>query len=203
MLDECRGCCLAAVVIPLLCCGLMVCGVIYILASAPEPPISENFQASQADAQAFDYAITSVQNQAGFQNQFILTFTEKQISSWMTLEGQDFADERGYSFPFEDIQVGLEDGQMTFYANFTNAGIELPLEIIIEPKIDERGHLQMEIDSAHVGGITLPGIVLDSITDQVETSITRAFDDLDRDYVLYEPTLAVDNGTFAVQGSLQ
>jgi hypothetical protein len=202
MFENCRGCCLAVVLIPLLCCVLVAGVVIYIHTNAPDAPISKDFKASDSEARDFNNQITQATTQAANQGWFWLNFSECQLSSWMTLEGKAFADEHGHAFPFEDIQIGLDDGQMTVYAKLGSSGLGLPLEVIIEPQVDEQGKLEFDIEEAHLGAISVPKLILNNITAQLEDKLVKPFDDLPGNYFVNSQTLAVEDGQFVLYGTI-
>lgn len=204
MFESCGGCCVALVVVPLLCCVLVVCGAIYVTTSGPEPPLSDRFRPSQAEADAFDYQIDTATNNARATGQFTLTFTERQISSWMALEGERFAEENDIGdFPFENVQVGLDDGEMTFFGDLAfGGGVHLPVEAVIEPSVDRAYHLDLDITSVDFGGLKLPGALVESVTDQLEEKLIQPIEDIGADYVLDPNSLRVQDGAFRVNGQI-
>jgi hypothetical protein len=203
MLEGCGGCCLTVVVIPLLCCGLLIGGVIYIYATAPDPPLTDNFKANLAEAQAFEAELARATNRATTQGVFDLNVNERYLSSWMALEGEDFADEHGHSFPFKNVQVGLDDGQITFYAELDRTDlIKLPLEVVLEPTVDDQGQLKFEIKEAHLSGLRVPNVILENVTGQFEDRLVQPFDDLPGNYYVYENSIVVEDGAFILQGGV-
>ncbi|WP_119067735.1 hypothetical protein [Aggregatilinea lenta] len=200
MFEGCGGCCLALVVIPLLCCGLVAGAVAYTTINAPDPPIRDNYQASQADAQAFDAEVARAASMAVTQGWFWTAFTQEQFSSWLSLKGQDFAESQDRRFPFEDVQVGFNGGLMRFYGKFTQSGVKVPLLVELRPRVDGNGKLAMDIENANVGGLDLPDFVLGAIKDQLEAAVNRPFQGMNGAYFLNAATLTVDNGRFEIQG---
>ena len=199
-MDHCSGCCLAIILIPLLCIALVACMVIYVISNAPDAPLSGHFSPSQAEAQALDSEIARATNQATSQGWFSLKFTERELSSWMALKGQDFADTHGYSFPFKDVQVGLSGGSMKFYGKLNYGRLSVPVLVTVKPKIDSAGQMAFDITSVDLGGVKAPDFVLKSVTRQLQDVLIQPFDDLPGSYYLYQETLDVGNGSFAVQG---
>jgi len=175
LFEGCGGCCLSIVLIPLLCCGLAVGALIYIDQNAPAPPVTRNFTPNASDAQAFENEITRATNQATSARWFYITVYERQLSSWMALEGKAFADENGHAFPFEDVQVGLDDGQITFYGKLSRYGVDVPITVAIEPQIDADGNITLDIDAANVGGLSVPNFVLNNVAAQLDDALMRPF----------------------------
>lgn len=202
MFEGCGGCCLAVILIPLLCVAVAACGIVYAATQGPEPPLSENFTASVADAQAFDTAINAATRDAQNTRGFTLTFNERQISSWLALEGEQFAEEQGSTFPFKNVQVGLDAGEMIFYGELQLSRIRLPLAVAIKPEVDRAGHLDFEITDADVGGIAAPTFALKVVTGQLEDKLVKPLDDLQGDYVLDPNSLWVQDGVFSVRGQV-
>ncbi|MBI5959827.1 MAG: hypothetical protein HY866_13890, partial [Chloroflexi bacterium] len=204
MIEGCGGCCLSLILIPLLCLAIVACGVIYVYTNGPEPPLSDRFKASSAEAQAFDTAIQNAANQittGSFDGGgFVIQFDQRQMSSWLTLEGQDFAEDHDRSFPFENVQVKLDGGKMIFYGELARYRLNLPLRVTIKPDIDKDGKLKLKVESADFGGLNLPGVLLKEITRVLEDALMQPIDDLGYSYTLFEQTLVIEDGVFSMQG---
>jgi hypothetical protein len=201
MIEGCKGCCVAIFLIPVLCCALVACAVIYVYTSGPEPPLSSHFKPNAADALAFDNAIAAARNDAQVSRGFTLFFSEKQLSSWMALEGKQFADANGRSFPFTKVQVGLDNGNMTFYGELTRSSLTLPVEVIIKPEVDGAGKLKLAITSVDIGGVKAPDFVLKTVTRELEDKLISPFEQVGN-YVLDPSSLSVNGGIFTVRGQI-
>jgi hypothetical protein len=202
MFEGCSGCCLSVILIPLLCVGLVACGAIYVATNAPSAPLGGSFAPSQAEAQAFDSEVLRAVDQARQGGWFSFKFTEREFSSWMALRGKTYAEDHGHVFPFEETQVGLDDGSFTFYGKLNQSRFSLPVAVKVEPRINGTGHVEFDITSVDVGGVRAPDFVLRTVSDQLQDVLIQPFDDLPGDYVLWEPTLRVQDGTFEVQGQV-
>ena len=198
ILEGCGGCCLSIVLIPLLCCGLVVGALIFIDQNAPSPPVGSNFSTDSADARAFESEIERAANQArgGW---FYVTVYEDQLSSWMALQGKQFAEDNGHAFPFENVQVGLDDGAVTFYGELSRYGIDVPVTVALKPEIDAEGALSFEIDAANAGGLTVPGFVLGNVTAQLEDALMQPLRDLSGSAVFSRDALSIENGQLQFQ----
>ncbi len=203
MFEGCGGCCLSVIVIPLLCVALVACVAIYVVTNAPDEPLAGNFTASAAEAAAFDRVITNATNQASSQGWWAIKFTEREFSSWMALEGEALAEEHDRFYPFKNVQVGLDDGQITFYAEIDLRAYDLPLEVVVAPQVNTDGQIAFDITDVNVSGIKAPDVVLETITDQLQDALIQPFDDLPGNYFIYPQTLIIDNGTFEVQGAIR
>ncbi len=206
MLHGCGGCCFLVVLIVLLCCALVVVGVIYVATNAPEAPLSKNFVPSTAQAQAFQSVLDTAKNNASQQGWFWLRFDQSQLSSWMALQGENFANEHGNSFPFTDVQVAIDDGDFTFYGKLQYPDYEtlsLPLSVEIAPQIDSTGEFGFDITSVDVGGVKVPDFVISTVEDQFEELLVKPFEELGKTVIFYPETLSADNGVFEVQGYVQ
>jgi hypothetical protein len=202
MFESCGGCCLSLVLIPLLCLGLVACALIYLVTLDVDTPLPGNFQPSYAEAQAFSTAIDNAVARAQGGGGWELSFTEQQISSWMALEGEAFADEHGHAFPFTNVQVGLNDGAMTFYAELETRLTGVPLQVIIRPKVAPDGQLDFDIAEVKVADIGAPDFVVQTVKAQFEEALARPLEDLPGNYFIYPQSLVVDNGVFRVQGAI-
>ena len=203
MFESCGGCCLAVVLIPLLCIGAIVLGVYYIDAHGPDAPLSKNFKANAVEAQALENEITRATNDARSMRWFAMSFTERQLSSWLAIEGQDFAEAQGHSLPFENMQVGLDEGQMTFFGEIEQVGLTIPLEVVIEPQADDQNQIELDIVSADVGGLKVPDFVLKNVQEQLIDRLIKPFEDLPGTYFIYPESLMIQDGVFVVQGGLR
>lgn len=200
MFESCSGCCIGLALILLVCCALIVGAVIYVNANAPEPPISNNFTANPAEAQAFDAEVERAKGMA-YGGWFYFVFNERQLSSWLEYEGRDFANQEGNAFPFHDMQVGLDDGKMTFYGKMNELGV--PVEVVIEPVINAKGELSFDIVSVDAGGLGLPAVLLDSVSDQFRDLIMQPFDEVPGTLFFDPASFYLDNGEFRIQGRAQ
>lgn len=204
MFEGCSGCCLSIILIPLLCLGLAACLVIYASTSdTADAPLPNTFQPSLTEAQSFDRAISDAVAQARSQGWWALKFNEREISSWMALEGKTFAEEHGHVFPFKNVQVGLDDGEMRFNAEVEARFVSVPLKVFIKPGVDHAGQIVFDITKVDIAGIGAPDFVVQTIKAQFEDLLIQPFADLSSSYFLYGQSLIVDNGTFEVQGVIQ
>ena len=200
MFESCGGCCLLLIVIPLLCCIAFGGVAYYVYTYAPDEPVSDSFEPSNQQANEFQVMLDTAVNNARSSGWFWMGFDEEQISSWMALEGKDFADEHGHVFPFSKMQVGLDDGEMTFYGELDTGVLMFPLEVVIEPTVSYDGQLDLNITGVDVGGLKAPEFVTSMISDQFEELLITPLEDLPGNPVFYRETLSVDDGRFEVQG---
>ena len=199
-LPHCGGCCFGLTLILIVCC-VVVGGTAYLVSTqGPQPPLSDNFKPSYPDAQAFQVAINNATSLAGSQGWFYLTFNQQQMSSWMALNGADFAAQHGHDFPFKNVQVKLDDGAMTFYGELGRSRLTIPLEATVTPKIDSAGKMTLDITSLNLGGLKVPDAVLSSIRTQFEDVLLQPFDNLPGTPFFYRESLNITGGTFNVQG---
>lgn len=198
MFEGCGGCCLALILIPVLCCVMVACGVIYVYNNGPEPPL-KNFKPKQADAQAFDAEIQRATAQAA-SGWFYVNLTEQQMSSWLALKGENFAHTQNQKFPFKNVQVKLDNGKMIFYGELSRYSLKLPLRMTIKPGVDSKGKLSLKIETVDFGGLSVPGVLLKSVTRTLEDALVQPIEASGHTYSLFAPTLVVANGVFQVQG---
>ena len=202
ILEGCGGCCLSIVLIPLLCCGLVVGALIFIDQNAPDPPVRGNFTPNTSEAQAFENEINRAKSQASG-GWFHVTVYEDQLSSWMALEGKQFAEDNGHAFPFENVQVGLDDGQLAFYGELSRYGLDVPIRVALEPQIYDQGALSLDIDEANVGGLNVPGFVLSNVSAQLDDALMQPFRDLSENVTIPREAMVIENGTLQFQGTLR
>ncbi|MBN2303982.1 MAG: hypothetical protein JXQ72_05870 [Anaerolineae bacterium] len=202
MIEGCKGCCAMLLVIPLLLCVGIACVVVFVMTAAPDPPLADNFQPSQADSIAFQNAITTATNDARSQRWFALYFSEKQLSSWLALEGEQFTDKDRW-ITFSNVQAGLDNGLITVYAEVERYGVTLPLEVVVKPGFTAGGQFKFEIDSASLAGIPMPDAALDMVQEQIDAALDKPFADLPGEYFIYQADLYIEDGIFSVQGGIK
>jgi uncharacterized protein YpmS len=190
MFEGCRACLILIVLIPLACCLLIVCGIVYVMTSAPEPPIADKFTPQESEAQAFETQINNAKYANGY---FTVSFNERQISSWLALKSDLLSDQSGERFPLENIQVGLDGGKVTVYAEIKSGSLKFPLEVVITPETDSKGQLSFHIDEAHLGGLSLPKAILNRLTVELDKALKEPFDEVGN---YANAQLSVEDGQF-------
>lgn len=199
MFESCGGCCLSLALIPLLCICLAACGVIYVTtATMPEPPVDQAYQPIPIEATNFEQKVTNMQNLAQGGGRFLLEFSQRELSSWLNLKALSLIGVVDNALTLENAQAKIDDNTITFYAEFTDLGVEIPLELVIQPKIDLNNHLALDITEANVAGVGMPDIVLQQIINTFEDALTKPLNDLRLGYSITE--LQVDNGQFRLRG---
>lgn len=196
MFEGCSGCCLTIVLVPLLCICLAACGVIYVTTSAPEPPVAATFVPNPIAATNLEQKIEVLKLSSG--GQFSLEFNELEISSWVALEGLEVIGVGDGTLPLENAQVGLDDGEMSFYGVVTDLGVDVPIKLAMKPSVDPSGHLVLDITEANVGGVGLPDVVLKHVINEFDDLLVKPLDELRGSYQITE--LRIDNGNFVMRG---
>ena len=197
MFEGCSGCCLTIVLVPLLCICLAACGLIYISTSSPDAPVNANFVADQAYATNFSQKIDSLKR-TGRNSEFSLEFNEAEISSWIALEELEVVGLGDGTLPFENAQVGLQDGEMTFYGVVTDLGVDIPVELGIKPAVDEYAHLTLDITRASVGGVNMPDVILQHVINEFDDLLVEPLNELPNNYQITE--LRIEDGQFVLRG---
>lgn len=98
--------------------------------------------------------------------QVTLSITESQLTSLVSNEIQAQDD-----YPVEDPQVRLQDGQVKFTANVVQQNLSLPAEVVMTVQPDPSGHPQVDVVSAKIGPLPLPG----GTVDDLESALNSAF----------------------------
>jgi hypothetical protein len=204
-LPHCGGCCFSLTLILIVCCVVVGGTAYYVSTQGPQPPLSDNFKPSYADAQAFQSAMDNATAMASNRSNggwFYLTFTERQMASWMALNGEDFAAQHGHDFPFKNVQVKLDNGVMTFYGELGRSLLTIPLKATVRPQIDNTAKLTLDITEVNVGGLRVPDAILSSISSQFEDVLLQPFSDLPGTPFFYQGSLSISGGLFSVQGGI-
>jgi hypothetical protein len=95
-----------------------------------------------------------------------LSITEGQLTSLVAneIQGQD-------DYPIKDPQVHLQDGQIRFTATVVQQNLSLPAEVVMTIQPDSSGHPQVDVVSAKIGPLPLPGKTVDDL----ESGLNSAF----------------------------
>jgi hypothetical protein len=112
----CKGCCLTLILIPLLCLAMVACGVIFVTSISSDAPVDDDFQPTVNEANAFTDNINQATADAARQGWFALVISERQFSSWLALESEQFSESADHAVDFSNVQAGFDNGQITFYA---------------------------------------------------------------------------------------
>src|SRR5258706_4606006 len=90
--------------------------------SNPQAPMP-SLVPSQNDAAAFEQNFQQAIAQASTTKQFNVTINQQQLSSWLSLRAQGFAQQKGYEWPLKNVQAGLDNGKITLYGIITQKDV--------------------------------------------------------------------------------
>ena len=166
------------------------------LPTNPQPPIP-SLTPSTGDADAFESNFQQAVNQASQTGIFNVTITQQQLSSWLALRAQGFAQQHGYEWPFKNVQAGLDNGKIILYGVIVQPNVpETPAQVIFTPSIDGNGQLAVKIESGQVGIVGMPSDVLNKLTDTIRNILTGQLAQIQGRYRLTNLTIA--NGGLTV-----
>ena len=103
-------------------------------------------------------------------------------------------------FGVSNTQIYLRHGLVQVTGDFTQSGLNLPLDIKLRLYIDEKHQLQYEIVTAKIGPFPLPGPILDQISFYLDQAITSNTD-LNIEDIVFEQVV-VDNGVITISGHI-
>ncbi len=169
----------------LLVLASLACGLPNPLASKPTPqptvPVSE--EAAQRAGSKLQAAATQV---AG--GTVEMTLTEEELTSLVVYR-------LGDQLPLENPVIRLQDGRIRAEATMRIQGLSQQAVIIIVPAAVD-GTLQLTVEEAKIGLLSVPKDVLDTILREIENAITNA-------QSVYIEDVRVENGTLSVRMQVQ
>ncbi len=170
------------------------------LPTNPQPP-NPGLTPSTGDADAFESSFQQAVNQASQTGNFSATITQQQLSSWLALRAQGYAQQQGYEWPFKNVQAGLDNGKITLYGIIVQQNVpETPAQVIFTPSIDGNGQLTVKIESGQVGIVGMPSDVLNKLTDTIRDILTGQLAQIQGRYRL--TNLSIAGGALTVSGQI-
>jgi len=155
----------------------------------PEPTISVSTEAVnslQAEAEKAAEAMSST-------GQATLTLSEEELTSLLTFELQ-----KQENPPLREPQIRLRDGQVRISGKVQQGGSAVSVQLTLTLSADSNGRLQYEILSAKVGPLSLPDLLLEQLTAQLdqafENNIYPRMEDM------YIETITIQDGVMTIQG---
>lgn len=157
-------------------------------------PLNEDFTPDSEQAkefeEAYDVAVASGKS-------FTITVTDEQLASWLDLryeratseeiENIELLDDLPVKFTkLKNIQVAFEeDQQLAMYAQVT-VPIGEPLGLLLRAKleIDNDGQLEVKVNRAQVGGISVDDNVRRQLAEPIKDALTQRLTPDDRKYRL-------------------
>ncbi len=168
-------------VLSLLLAAMLACNLPGGSAEPPQPTIPVSTESVvQLATQVVQAASTA---QAG--GPIVLEMTEAQLTSAAAMELQSQGEQS-----IRDIQVHLRNGQMVVTGTTTQSGLDLPVELVIQPTVDAQGVPQSKVVEASVGPFNLPQGTVDEISNRFNQLLLQQLGETSQ-------AIAVDNITIA------
>jgi hypothetical protein len=173
--------------------AILLVSFFYISQGNPSP-LDENFTPDSDQAkefeEAYDVAVASGKS-------FTITVTDEQLASWLDLryeratseeiENIELLDDLPVKFTkLKNIQVAFEDDQqLAMYAQ-VSVPIGEPLGLLLRAKleIDDNGQLEVKVNRAQVGGISVDDNVRKQLAEPIKDALTQRLTPDDREYQL-------------------
>lgn len=105
-------------------------------------------------------------------DQFILRFTDEEVTSYLALKLEETADS-----PITDPQVRFTKGKIYVSGELTNVAMQVKAMIVAIPRIMD-DQLVIDIESVYLGPITAPNTLLDSLSQTIDEAFEEAQVDL-------------------------
>jgi hypothetical protein len=137
----------------------------------PQDPLP-NYTANQADADSLESALAEAANTAAQTNQFTVTVTEAQLTSWLTLYAPTYAAQQGFQFPVRNPKVTLQNGQIRLFGLVSQPNVpETAAQLIVVPSVDANGQLSVSIQGGQFGVAGIPQDMLNNLNTQIRDTL--------------------------------
>jgi hypothetical protein len=109
----------------------------------------------------------------GDEGTFSLEVTDAELTSYVILKLSEQADRKG-DLPLEDFQVQFIGGQMIYSAKVTTVcPFQLDVRVAATAQVED-GQFDVAVDKAQVGVLSLPKVLLDSLSRIITETIAEA-----------------------------
>ena len=133
-------------------------------ATLPGNPVEVSPEAAQRVEAKLEEALTLNPS-----NQFILRFTEKEVTSYLALTLEETVDT-----PITDPQVRFTKGKIYVGGKLTNAGpMQVKAVIVAAPRITG-DQLVIDVESVYLGPVTAPSTLLNSLSQTIDQAFDEA-----------------------------
>jgi len=160
---------------------------------AGEPRVSVSPEAADRMAQKLKQSIRRGEGT------FDLEFTDAELTSYVVLEvSQQLGGPK--EMPVQDFQVRFTDGQVILSGRLTSVSLFKPnVEIAAWARVED-GLLDVRLGRAQVGALSMPGVLLRSLSRVVSESILEAPERLERAAEI--TSVEIDEGVMRIGGRL-
>lgn len=167
----------------------MACNLVSRLKPTPTVMVPVSSQA----AQSLEEVLSTAAEQARQTGQVDLVVTEQQLTSYVALELQSQGENT-----LTDVQILLREGKMTMTGQVQQDDLSAPLEMTLSLRDDGAGGFAYTIETAKVGPLPLPQLLLDAITEQMDLAIQDSIHQVAGD--VYIESINIADGQMAIKG---
>ncbi len=100
--------------------------------------------------------------------------------------------------PVQDIKIELQNGQATISGTAQQAGISVPLKMVLTLAPDQQGGLIFLIVSADLGPLPMPNVFLNPISDQLNQALIEQLGP--KLNTIYIENISITPGTLMISG---
>jgi len=140
--------------------------------------------------------LSEVAKQATQTGQIALVIDESQFTSLLAFELQSRPD-----IPFSDPQVLLRDGRIRLTGKVTQGNISTQLQVEATANVDEAGSPHIEILSARLGPLPVPGSLIDELSTELDKAFSAEIKARQSDLVI--ELISIADGKMTIQGHLR
>jgi len=190
------GCLTGAVIVCVSSVVILGSVYLYVRNRIPEAPI-QNFTPDAVAAQQFENKLDEAQQIVRQTQQFDLSFTEAEVSSWLNLNAPDVIQT---DLALKNIQARFQDGQTSLYGEIDTGFGMVPAEVEITYTITPSGQVEVGIGDVNASGFGLPESLRAQITAEVQRVINSQLSTISSAYTV--TSITSFNGVLDIQGRI-
>lgn len=151
--------------ITVLCTLILTSLACRLTAKTSEKPV-ETIAVSTEAVGSLEEKVQEAVDQAAKGQTVELSLTEEEITSLLAQK----LNEQG-EVMVSDPQVYLRDDKVQLFGNVQYGKLSLPLDVVLEPRVDTAGRANLKIVSVKMGPVSAPDSLISNIQDQVNSLV--------------------------------
>jgi hypothetical protein len=162
----------------------------------PAPEIAVSEEAARGAEREVEEAL----GQAAESRSFGVSLTQQEVTSWLVLRADEYAQQAGERLPLDNLQVYLGEGVVQLYGEYSAGAVVAGALVTIAPGITPSGQIEARIASAQIGPMELNDENLESINQAVRDALAALLARLEGRYRI--TLLFIDDGALTVSAQV-
>ncbi|MGB9673119.1 MAG: hypothetical protein ACPL3P_03200 [Anaerolineales bacterium] len=123
---------------------------------------------------------------------FQIEITEGQLTAFVENKLKDNS-----VYPVHDLQITLQDNQITFIGKVDQAGLTMDLQLILKPNL-ENNQLLFDVVESKIGPFNIPQSMVETIQQELKDRFQEQLVDLGNNYQI--ENIEIANGVMIIKG---